>query len=41
MTTETTLSGMDLLHDAASNKGTAFSEQERQTKNLKACYRLL
>lgn len=35
MTMETiSLSGMDLLHNAAGNKGTAFSEQERKSKHL-------
>ncbi len=30
----TTLSGIDLLHNAANNKGTAFSEQERKNNRL-------
>lgn len=30
----TTLSGIDLLHNAANNKGTAFNEQERKNNGL-------
>ena len=35
MTMETTtLSGLELLHCAANNKGTAFSDQERKNNKL-------